>query len=60
MTIYPLFVERFGRSLQFCHLEFDKKAIYDGSRSEKANPVLLTLSLNQKDFDFSSIFDNLF
>ncbi len=28
--ISPLFVERFERSLRFCHLEFDKKAISDG------------------------------
>ncbi len=26
-TISPLIVGRFGRSLQFCHLEFDKEAI---------------------------------
>ena len=25
----PLFVDRFGRSLQFCYLEFDKEAISD-------------------------------
>ena len=25
----PLFVDRFGRSLQVYHLEFDKDAIYD-------------------------------
>ena len=35
-TIYPLFVEQFGRSLWFCHLEYDKKAIYDGQMSKKA------------------------
>ena len=27
--ISSLFVDRFGSSLQFCHLEFDKKAIAD-------------------------------
>ena len=26
----PLFVDRFVRSLRFCHLEIDKEAIYDG------------------------------
>ncbi len=26
-SISPLFVDRFGRSLWFCHLEFDKEAI---------------------------------
>ena len=25
-----LFVDRFGRSVRFCHLEFDKEDIYDG------------------------------
>ena len=29
-----LFVVRFGRSLRFCHLGFDKEAISDGCRSE--------------------------
>ena len=29
-TIYPVFVDRFGRSLRFCHLEFDMEAISDG------------------------------
>ncbi len=29
----PLFVNRFGCSLQFCHLEFDKEAITDGLKS---------------------------
>ena len=28
-TISPLFVDRFGRSLQRCHLEYDKEAIFD-------------------------------
>ncbi len=28
------FVDRFGRTLQFCHLEFDKGAISNGCRSE--------------------------
>ena len=31
-----LFVDRFGRSSQFCHLEFDKEAICDGKRNENA------------------------
>ena len=35
-TTSPLFVHRFGRSLQFFRLEFDMEAIYDGWRSEKA------------------------
>ena len=29
-SITPLFVDRFGRSLQFYHLQFDKEAISDG------------------------------
>ena len=29
-AIPPLFVDRFGRSLWFCYLEFDKEAIFDG------------------------------
>ena len=33
-AISPLFEDRFGRSLQFCHLQFDKESIYDG-KSEK-------------------------
>ncbi len=33
-TIYPLFVDRFGRSLRFLYIEFDKEAMYDGQRSE--------------------------
>ena len=28
-VISPLFVDRFGRSLQRCHLEYDKEAIFD-------------------------------
>ena len=32
-VIFPLFVDRFGRSLRFCHLEFDKEAITDGFKS---------------------------
>ncbi len=32
--IYPLFVDRFWRSLQFCHLELDKAAISDGYMRE--------------------------
>ncbi len=40
--ISPLFVDRFGRSLRFCHLEFDKEAIYD-ERSENLGPVDLVL-----------------
>ncbi len=31
LTISPLYVDRFGRSLRFCYLEFDKKVISDGS-----------------------------
>ncbi len=30
-------VDRFGSSLQFSHLEFDKKAISGGCRSENAD-----------------------
>ena len=33
-TISPLFVDRFGRSLRYCYLEFDKEALSDGCRSE--------------------------
>ena len=29
-AISLLLVDRFGRSLRFCHLDFDKDAIYDG------------------------------
>ena len=29
-AISLLFVDRFGRSLRFCHLEFVKEEIYDG------------------------------
>ena len=29
-AISPVFVDRFGYSLRFCHLEFDDEAIYDG------------------------------
>ena len=29
-AISPLFVVRFGRSLRFNHLKFDKEAIFDG------------------------------
>ena len=32
----PLFVEPFGRDLQFCHLEFDNAAIFGGCMSENA------------------------
>ncbi len=31
---YLLFVDRFRRSLLFCHVEFDKEAISDGQRSK--------------------------
>ena len=31
--IYPLYVDRFGRSMWFCLLEFDKEAIADGLMS---------------------------
>ncbi len=37
--IYPLFVDRFGRSLKNCRLGFDKEAISDGCRSENARYV---------------------
>ncbi len=33
---FSLFVDRFGRSLRFCHQEFYKEAISDGCRSENA------------------------
>ncbi len=29
-TIYPLFMDQYGRSLQFCHIKIDKEAISDG------------------------------
>ncbi len=35
-AISSLFVDRFERSLWFCHLEFDKEANYDKKRSEIA------------------------
>ncbi len=30
LSIIFVVVDQFGRSLQFCHLEFDKEAISDG------------------------------
>ncbi len=33
-AISLLFVIRFGRSLRFCHLKFDKEAIYNGCRNK--------------------------
>ena len=30
LAIFPKFVDRFGRSLRFCHLEIDEEAISDG------------------------------
>ncbi len=30
LALSPLFVNRFGCSLQFCHLEYDEEAISDG------------------------------
>ena len=33
--ISMLFVNRIGRSLRFCHLDFHEEAIYDGKRSER-------------------------
>ncbi len=44
-TLYQLFVDQFGPSLQYCHQEFDKEAIYDGKRSEKDSLFQLTLFL---------------
>ena len=35
-TISPLFVDRFGRFLRFCHIEFDKGGIFDGCMNENA------------------------
>ncbi len=35
-AIFPLFVNQFGRSLRFYHLELDKKAIFDGCMIENA------------------------
>ena len=35
-NISPLFVDRYGRSLRFCHLEFNYEDISDGSRSKSA------------------------
>ena len=29
-AISPMFMDRLGRSLRFCYLEFDKKVISDG------------------------------
>ena len=34
LTHSPLFVDRFIRSLRVCHLEFNKKAVSVGYRSE--------------------------
>ena len=36
LTIFALFVDRFGRSLRFYHQEFDKEAISDCCRIENA------------------------
>ncbi len=33
-TISSLFVDRFGRSLRFCHVEIDKEENSDDKRSE--------------------------
>ena len=44
MAISLLFVNRFGRSLHFCHVEFDKEAISDGCRSKKVRYQFLILS----------------
>ncbi len=46
--ISPLFVDRFGRSLQFCHLEFDKEAISDVYRSEYVSVDVVILVFNIK------------
>ena len=48
----PLFVDQFGLSLRFCHLEFDKEANYDGYRSEKnlASDVLLNLLVFNQEY----------
>ncbi len=35
-AIFSLFVDRFGRSLRFCHLEFDKEANSNVYKSESA------------------------
>ena len=35
-SISPLFVDRFRRSLRFCHIEFEKEAISDRCRIENA------------------------
>ncbi len=37
--------DRFGRSLRFCHLEFDKEAIYDGCKSKNARYQWWVLNL---------------
>ena len=34
-TISALLMNRFGRYLQYCHLEFDEEAISDGCKSAK-------------------------
>ena len=36
-VISPLFVDRFGRSLQYCYLEFDKEAIFDDFMAHSRN-----------------------
>ena len=40
-TISPLFMDQFGRSLQFCNIEFEMEAISDGCRSENARYVYI-------------------
>ncbi len=46
-TVSPLLVDRCGRSLQFCHLEFDKEVISDGCNMKRpgVGGFLLNLSI---------------
>ncbi len=36
LTLFLVFLNRFGRSVRFCNLEIDKEVISDGYRSENA------------------------
>ncbi len=49
-AISLLVVDRFGHSLQRCHLEFDKEAIYDGWRSEKSELLMSLWTLQANSF----------
>ena len=57
MAISMLFVDRFGGSLRFCHLKFNKEVIYDGYRNKKAD--LLWSCWPFLSLDFMGVQDNV-